>query len=61
VKDWSPKTGWQEIASIDRTPQPEHSCFGCKTYNWWMRKDGKWICGTCHPKPQENTGAQVIL
>jgi hypothetical protein len=29
-------------------------CPVCGSTNWWQRPDGEWVCGTCHPKPDEN-------
>ncbi len=31
--------------------RPSYPCSVCGSENWW-RRDGKWLCGRCHPDPQ---------
>ncbi len=38
--------------------RPTQPCWACHTINWWYRPaslggNGEWICGTCHPCPNE--------
>lgn len=29
--------------------RPVGSCALCRTWSWWQRRGGGWICGVCHP------------
>jgi hypothetical protein len=33
--------------------KPDYSCPACGADKWWRRDDGGWVCGRCHPNPQE--------
>lgn len=45
----------QQGKATSRSPldeKPSQVCYACKSYTWWQRRDGGWVCGTCHPNPQ---------
>jgi len=36
--------------------KPDRPCSACGAYKWWLRTNqGKpeWVCGKCHPNPDE--------
>jgi hypothetical protein len=41
--------------------KPEIPC-SCGSSNWWQRRDGVYICSTCHPSPDviEEAGFRKI-
>jgi len=37
------------------------SCFTCGKDKFWQRPDGEWICGTCHPDPNDNNNKNFSI
>jgi len=43
-------------------PRPEKPCFACGSDTWYLRVaygHPEWICGKCHPKPDNDCPGKV--
>ncbi len=43
-------------------PRPDKACFACGSDTWYLRVaygHPEWICGKCHPKPDNDCPGKV--
>lgn len=33
--------------------KPTVPCWICQSMDYWQTKDGRWLCGECHPRIEE--------
>ena len=43
----------EAVHMLAQEQKPIWSCYTCGRKEWWLRRDGAWICGVCHPNPKD--------